>query len=230
LFGISENRVIDTLPKNISAVMIAAGCKCSNFQNSFHAKKFWEITRRIENYDNTPINIFEKVPADKEKTYKIVWFDRPKGNHRSLENKDEVFGWINEIWNTWKHRWSETNLKINMKDKFHIVMHNSSMTVRDTQILLKDAFIMAGTHGAGLTNMLLAPEHISLLELHPETYDGSTHVLDCFSNVASQIGIIYAQICGETGSSQAGTIRFKKAHVYSGFFTIKTQIDNKFFG
>lgn len=135
--------------------------------------------------------------------------------------------WIQETWNVFKKRWTETNFVIKSNDKLEIIIHNTTHTLEETINMLHDALIMGGPHGAGLVNMFLADKKTALFELHPEFYGSSEYVLDCFSNLASQLDISYTQICGETGSGFSGTVKYKKSQIMAGMFSLKTQIDNK---
>lgn len=80
--------------------------------------------------------------------------------------------------------------------------------------LMRDAEIVVGIHGAGMTNILFAPQGATVIEiLDPE------HLVGCYYSMAAGLGHEYWCLLGENVSRSAGT------PVRKGFDDIRVSID-----
>jgi len=124
------------------------------------------------NYNNKTINSLakslksnKKIEADND--YRNIWISRSKSKHRKIKNESEILPLLNRF-----------NFKI---------IHPEEYTFEEQISIYKNANILGGLHGGGLTNILFMNEGTKLLEVRRENDD----LNNCYYTLASELGINY---------------------------------------
>jgi len=86
-----------------------------------------------------------------------------------------------------------------LEDKGFEVICPGELSFTDQIKVFSNANIVVAPHGAGLTNMVFAPENATLVELFPDDY-----INGCYWALANVCGHNYAFICGHSEGADAG--------------------------
>jgi hypothetical protein len=174
--GVDPSRAIRELPTGPLSILIARGISCGGFPSAIEAENLWWTLRRHYYVRRAP-----KHPP------KIVWMSRATAGQRRVVNEQQVLQWLRDAWKKWQPN-------VDIEVQIHTPGHNTS----DTFNMLQTATLMVGAHGAGLTNLMLAPKSTAIIELHPLRYSADQVTCNIYAIMCRQLNMRYSQTACET--------------------------------
>lgn len=179
LMGLSpEIKIGDYLPAKIRNVMVAPGIKsCGTVGESQIVQQIRESARAR----------YGMADSDSNSACKIVWFYRNINGIRTM-NAETERGTIDLMRTLIDRIFELENCSCQILGENEKVA-NIYRALNDKTV--KHLFL-AGVHGAGFTNMLLAPRGSFVLEIHPHRYLMEKPYQDVFSNLALDCGHFYS--------------------------------------
>ena len=233
--GVAPSRLITQLPTMVRGVVLASGAPCGSFISGAVARSFALVVRQhfagpVSSQDVRHRKLLEQQQQRLSSTMRaadsvvspaaaaaaaavaataaataptvLLWMSRPDGTQRSLVNVAETHAYLREAWAKWGQR-SELEIRV----------HLPSHTLNETFEMMRDAKVVAGPHGAGFANLLLASNRPSVIEFHEYVYRGNpplvTHI--CFALLARQLNLPYVQ-----SASAEGQFRVSRSQAHAG--------------
>jgi hypothetical protein len=195
--GVDPSRVIHKLPTGPLSILIARGISCGGFPSAIEAENMWRTLRKY----------FFKQESPVPYSPKIVWISRAGAGQRRVVNEEEVFVWLRQAWKKWRRG-----------EDVAVQVHTPASNLSDTFAMLRTATLLVGPHGAGLTNMLLAPNHVGIMEFHSQRYSADQVTNNIFAIIARQLNMRYSQTACETLGTN--DIRVGEAEVHAALASV----------
>ena len=203
----------------INRVLVAPGADCDSFVTQDHAQQFrarlgvpLAQIDFVSKQTDLPA-VLTQMPLQlhwkpQQQQHTMVWLARPDGSQRSVQNSDETIAWIERYW----EQIFGTHL--------HVIVHSDDTDAYKSRRDISRATLIAGPHGSGFANLVLARAGTMVLEIHPAIYQPNRPVQVCYFQLSANLDLLHRLVVAQTGEGYAGVMVVDETNIVAALYDL----------